>query len=165
VQAALKNHTLVPSAQIPVEKKTSVLSVDFAIANPLEIHLAEDNLINQKLATRVLNKLGYSIDIAENGKIVIDMLGEKNYDIILMDVQMPEMDGLEASKYIRQANMKQPVIIAMTANAMPEDREACLQAGMNDYISKPINLEILVEKLKENYNMKLEKLRKIGEMS
>jgi signal transduction histidine kinase/CheY-like chemotaxis protein len=158
VQAALKNHTPVPSAQIPVEKKTSVLSVDFAIANPLEILLAEDNLINQKLATRVLNKLGYSIDIAENGKIVIDMLGEKNYDIILMDVQMPEMDGLEASRYIRQTNVKQPVIIAMTANAMPEDREACLQAGMNDYISKPINLEILVEKLKETSDRKLEKV-------
>ncbi len=157
VQAALKQHTLIPSAQQPVEKKASILSEDFAIANPLEILLAEDNLINQKLATRVLNKLGYTIDIAENGKIAVDMLGEKSYDIILMDVQMPEMDGLEASRYIRQSNVKQPVIIAMTANAMPEDREACLQAGMNDYISKPINLEILVEKLKETADKKAEK--------
>ncbi len=157
VQAALKQHTLIPSAQPPVEKKTSILSEDFAIAHPLEILLAEDNLINQKLATRVLNKLGYTIDLAENGKIAVDMLGEKNYDIILMDVQMPEMDGLEASRYIRQSNVKQPVIIAMTANAMPEDREACLQAGMNDYISKPINLEILVEKLKETADNRSEK--------
>ena len=157
VQGALKNHTLVPSAQQPLEKKASVLSEDFARVNPLEILLAEDNLINQKLATRVLNKLGYSIDIAENGKIAVDMLGEKNYDIILMDVQMPEMDGLEASRYIRQTNVKQPVIIAMTANALPEDREACLQAGMNDYISKPINLEILVGKLKETADRLSEK--------
>jgi signal transduction histidine kinase/DNA-binding response OmpR family regulator/ligand-binding sensor domain-containing protein len=160
VQAALKQHTLVPSAQQPVEKKASLLSEDFAIANPLEILLAEDNLINQKLATRVLTKLGYTIDIAENGKIAVDMLGEKSYDIILMDVQMPEMDGLEASRYIRQSNVKQPVIIAMTANALPEDREACLQAGMNDYISKPINLEILVQKLKETADKKAEKLVK-----
>jgi CheY-like chemotaxis protein len=136
-----------------------VLSEDFAVANPLEILLAEDNLINQKLATRVLNKLGYTIDVAENGKIVIEMLGKKNYDIILMDVQMPEMDGLEASRLIRQSQVNQPVIIAMTANAMPEDREACFQAGMNDYISKPISLEILIEKLKEtseNKSVKVE---------
>ena len=161
VQAALKQHKLIPSTQSPVEKKTSILSGDFAIAHPLQILLAEDNLINQKLATRVLSKLGYSIDIAENGKIAVDMLGEKSYDIILMDVQMPEMDGLEASRYIRQTNVKQPVIIAMTANAMPEDRETCLQAGMNDYISKPINLEILVEKLANTYQLKYESSKEL----
>jgi signal transduction histidine kinase/CheY-like chemotaxis protein len=150
VQAELKPHTLRPASQ-PVAKKASLLSEDFAPAHPLEILLAEDNLINQKLATRVLSKLGYTIDIAENGKVAVEMLGEKSYDIIFMDVQMPEMDGLEASRYIRQCKVKQPIIIAMTANALPEDREACMQAGMNDYISKPIDIEILVDKLKDAY--------------
>ncbi len=138
------------SSQTQVEqKKQSILSEDFAKAFPLNILLAEDNLINQKLATRVLNKLGFEIEIAGNGRQAVDMLNEKAYDVILMDVLMPEMDGLEATRYIRKNSTHQPIIVAMTANALPEDREECIKAGMNDYISKPINLEILVRILQE----------------
>jgi signal transduction histidine kinase/CheY-like chemotaxis protein len=134
----------------PVEqKKANLLSEDFAKAFPLKILLAEDNLINQKLATKVLSKLGYSIDVANNGRQAVDMLSEGSYDVILMDVLMPEMDGLEATKHIRKSSVYQPVIVAMTANALPEDREECIRAGMDDYISKPINLEILVRVLQE----------------
>ena len=107
-------------------------------------------MINQKLAIRVLNKLGYQPEVANNGREAVDMLQEKHYHLILMDVLMPEMDGLEATRYIRKNYEYQPIIIAMTANAMPEDRDACLDAGMNNYITKPINLEILKQRLQES---------------
>lgn len=131
------------------EKPTTVLNDHFAISNPLQILLAEDNLINQKLAIRILNKLGYNPDLANNGKEAVDMLNLRNYDLILMDILMPEMDGLEATRTIRSFSSHQPQIVAMTANAMPEDREACLNAGMDDYITKPIKFEILMEVLKK----------------
>lgn len=130
-------------------KSPSLLSEDFAKMYPLDILLAEDNLINQKLAIRILNKLGYSPDLATNGEEAIHMLAEKPYHIILMDVLMPEMDGLEATRFIRKNSTYQPVIIAMTANAMPEDRIDCIKAGMNDFISKPINIETLLKQLQE----------------
>ncbi|MBC8052478.1 MAG: response regulator [Sphingobacteriaceae bacterium] len=103
---------------------------------------------------KVLSKLGYQPEMANNGKEAIDMLLLKPYHVILMDMLMPEMDGLEATLHIRKNSPYQPAIIAMTANAMPEDREACIKAGMNDYISKPIDLNVLVAALKqvaENY--------------
>ncbi len=108
---------------------------------PIRILLAEDNMINQKLAERILEIFGYQIDIADNGKIAFEMMQENLYDMILMDVMMPEMDGLEATRTIRSTidSMDQPIIIAVTANALKGDRELCLEAGMNDYISKPIN--------------------------
>jgi CheY-like chemotaxis protein len=111
----------------------------------MQILLAEDNLINQKLAERVLEIFGYTIDIAENGKQAIEMMLEKQYDLILMDVMMPDVDGLEATRKIREIipESMQPVIIAVTANALKGDRELCLDAGMNDYISKPINTQEL----------------------
>ena len=132
-----------------VSKSGTLLSEEFALKYPMDILLAEDNLINQKLALRVLTKLGYQPDLATNGKEAIEMLESRNYQLILMDVLMPEMDGLEATKYIRKSHTHQPVIIAMTANALPEDRAVCLQAGMNDYITKPINLEVLVKILQD----------------
>ena len=135
--------------QVIEEKPKTVLNEDFAITNPLQILLAEDNLINQKLAIRILNKLGYNPDLANNGKEAVDMLNLKGYDLILMDVLMPEMDGLEATRTIRSGTSHQPQIVAMTANAMPEDREACLNAGMDDYITKPIKFEILMDVLKK----------------
>jgi len=112
---------------------------------PMQILLAEDNLINQKLAERVLEVFGYTIDIAENGQQAIDMMLDKRYDLILMDVMMPDVDGLEATRKIRELLPEsiQPVIIAVTANALKGDRELCLDAGMNDYISKPINTQEL----------------------
>ena len=130
-------------------RNTKKLSPTFSGEHPLRILVAEDNATNQKLAQKVLGKLGYTSDIAKHGKEVLEMVSNKNYDIILMDVQMPEMDGLEASRMIRMCLSIQPVIIAMTANTLQGDREACLQAGMDDYISKPIRLEELVDVLEK----------------
>ncbi len=115
----------------------------------MHILIAEDNLVNQKLAMKVLGKLGYSPDIAQDGKEVLEVVSSKKYDLILMDVQMPEMDGLEATRMIRLCLDAQPVIIAMTANSMLGDREECMQAGMDDYISKPVRLEELVTMLEK----------------
>jgi CheY-like chemotaxis protein len=107
---------------------------------PLKILVAEDNLINQKLIIKMLNKLGYSCDIVFNGLEVLNKIKDIKYDLILMDIQMPEMDGLEASIQINKIYSKQekPKIIALTANAMKEDRDACFESGMDDYLSKPL---------------------------
>jgi CheY-like chemotaxis protein len=138
---------------IVVEKENNnpnLLQAGFAEQYPLQLLLAEDNPFNQAVATAILGKLGYQFDLAENGEQVLEKLQEKTYDLILMDVQMPEMDGLEATRLIRKtATKQQPVIIAMTANAMQEDKEECLQAGMNDYLSKPVNIDELVLLLKK----------------
>ncbi len=128
---------------------TKKLSVDFAKQYPLHILIAEDNLTNQKLAERVLSKLGYVTEMVSNGKEAVDAQHLHHYDLILMDIQMPEMDGLEATRTIRLQAGPHPVIIAMTANAMQGDRETCLQAGMDDYISKPIKLEVLIKLLEK----------------
>jgi signal transduction histidine kinase/CheY-like chemotaxis protein len=139
------------------EESTQVLSADFAKKYPLRILIAEDNRVNQKLAMRILTKLGYNPDIAQNGKEVLEEVSQVNYDVVLMDVQMPEMDGLEATRMMRLCLDVQPVIIAMTANTMQGDREECLQAGMDDYISKPIHLEelvIILEKWASHVNAK-----------
>ena len=116
---------------------------------PLRILLAEDNPVNQLLAQRVLAKMGYSIDIAGNGLEAVEAVQRQNYDVIFMDVQMPEMDGLEATSRILHhfGPELRPTIIAMTANAMSGDREICLDAGMDDYLSKPIVLEQVQQKL------------------
>ncbi|MGI4730052.1 MAG: response regulator, partial [Janthinobacterium lividum] len=125
-------------------KNKQKLSVDFAKSYPLNILIAEDDKMNQKLVTKVLNKLGYEPQVAENGKDVLEIVSNKNYDLILMDVQMPEMDGLEATRMIRICLTEQPIIIAMTANTLQGDREECLKAGMDDYIGKPVRLDGLV---------------------
>src|SRR5205085_8648849 len=116
---------------------------------PLRILLAEDNTVNQKLALRLLERMGYRADVAANGLEVLEALRRQSYDVILMDVQMPEMDGLEATRAIhRDLPAKQrPRIIAMTANAMRCDREECLAAGMSDYLTKPIQVKALHEAL------------------
>ncbi|MBS1609493.1 MAG: response regulator [Bacteroidetes bacterium] len=125
------------------------LSEEFVRNYPLRILVAEDNEVNQKWTTKILKKLGYTPVIAENGKIVLDKISHEVFDLILMDVQMPEMDGLEATRMIRVCLEKQPVIIAMTANVMHGDRQACIQAGMDDYISKPVELPALVSMLEK----------------
>jgi len=127
-----------------VEERTEAQNeVEFSNQYPLRILLAEDNPINQLLATKMLNTIGYEPVKAENGIEVLDMLNTERFDLILMDVQMPEMDGLEATKAIRGKNILQPVIIAMTANAMQSDQDECLKAGMDDYLSKPVRVDTL----------------------
>ncbi|MGC4036103.1 MAG: response regulator [Chitinophagaceae bacterium] len=130
-------------------QRANKLSEQFVSDYPLRILIAEDNEVNQKWTSKILKKLGYTATIAENGKIVLDKVSVDNYDLILMDVQMPEMDGLEATRMIRVCLEKQPVIIAMTANVMHGDRQACIQAGMDDYISKPVELSALVNMLEK----------------
>ena len=130
------------------EPARAVMDPDLGKQHPLRILLAEDNAVNQKLALRILEQMGYRADVASNGIEAVESIERQKYDVILMDVQMPEMDGLDATREIRKlANATQPHIVAMTANAMEGDREMCIAAGMNDYISKPIRVNELVEAL------------------
>jgi signal transduction histidine kinase/HPt (histidine-containing phosphotransfer) domain-containing protein/BarA-like signal transduction histidine kinase len=133
------------SVQVQREKKapaSPALDPDLARRLPLRLLLADDNPINQKVGLSVLRKLGYRADLAANGVEVLQALEQHAYDILFLDVQMPEMDGLEAARRIcqRWPAEKRPRIIAMTGNALIGDREKCLQAGMDDYISKPIRV-------------------------
>ncbi len=125
------------------------MDAEMAIRHPLRILLAEDNVVNQKLAMRLLLQMGYRADLASNGIEAIESIERQSYDVVLMDVQMPEMDGLEASRRITAKHPpdKRPRIIAMTANAMQGDREQCLAAGMDDYVTKPIRVDALVAAL------------------
>jgi CheY-like chemotaxis protein len=120
------------------------LHADLAKRHPLRILLVEDNVVNQKVALRVLERFGYRVDVAGNGVEAIDAVRRQRYDLIFMDVHMPEMDGLEATRQIcTEWPHGRPQIIAMTANASQEDREACLKAGMDGYMSKPVHVEEL----------------------
>lgn len=106
----------------------------------------EDDKVNQMVASSILKKLGYQTsDIANNGLEVLQALQNNTYDLILMDLQMPTMDGITATKIIRNELISQVPIVAMTADVMPEDRQACFDAGMNDYISKPINITEIMQ--------------------
>lgn len=136
------------------EKQRNVLDSGFALLHPMNILIAEDNPINQKLIERILFKLGYNADVTNNGREVLQMISEKPYDLVLMDIQMPEMDGLEATKNIRKLNIQQPFIVAMTANALSEDRDICLSQGMDGYLSKPMKLDTLVSIFEEAYSAK-----------
>ncbi len=124
----------------------SAFDAKMAARYPLKILLAEDNVTNQKLALRLLERMGYRADVAANGMETLRALERQRYDVVLMDVQMPEMDGLQATRAIRLQfpPKEQPRIIAMTANAMQGDREMCIAAGMDDYLSKPIQVKELV---------------------
>ncbi len=117
-----------------------------AINFPLQILLVEDNPVNQMVAKLLLKRLGYQVDLAENGLDAVQATQDQTYDLILMDVQMPKMDGLTATKLIKsRLSNSQTQIVAMTAEAMPEDRQACFDAGMDDYISKPFNISGLIQ--------------------
>jgi GAF domain-containing protein/CheY-like chemotaxis protein len=145
---SLLAHSAPRGAPVPAAAKPKI-DTDLGTRHPLRILVAEDNAVNQKLALRILQQMGYRADLASNGIEAIESVERQTYDVVLMDVQMPEMDGLEAS---RRITAKWPVgarprIVAMTANAMQGDREMCLAAGMDDYITKPIRVDQLVEAL------------------
>ena len=144
----LLGHGPAPQAA-PANGKARAMDATLATSHPLRILLAEDNVVNQKLALRLLQQMGYRADLASNGIEAIECIERQPYDVVLMDVQMPEMDGLEAARLItaRWPAHARPRIIAMTANAMQGDREACLAAGMDDYITKPIRVDRLIDSL------------------
>ncbi len=137
------------------------LPATFSKKYPLEILVAEDNLINQKVILTILRKLGYRPSLAENGARAVDEAREKQYDIILMDMQMPEMDGIQATRCIRQNLESQPIIIALTANTTAADKEQCLLAGMNDFMSKPVSLEDVTNRLEKWSSIKMKSLNQV----
>jgi signal transduction histidine kinase/ligand-binding sensor domain-containing protein/CheY-like chemotaxis protein len=141
------------SAAVQASPKTPVsngqLKAGFSKQFPLTILVAEDNPVNMHLILHILGNLGYEADSVENGKAAVETATAKPYDIILMDVQMPEMDGLDATRMLRKQLSRQPAIIALTANAMQGDREECMKAGMDDYISKPVRMDELIRLLEK----------------
>jgi CheY-like chemotaxis protein len=146
---------VVQQQKIP-ENKPEQIDPNLSQEIPLKILIAEDNIVNQKVTLYMLKKLGYNADLAKDGKEVLVSWQNRSYDLILMDVQMPEIDGIEITRIIRRSTKdnSNPWIVAMTANAMEGDREECLTAGMNDYISKPVKIESLVQALRQFQNFK-----------
>ncbi len=137
-------------APLPSESKSLTLA---ATGKGLSILLAEDNEANQKITTLMLQRLGHQTDIASNGQQALHMAGSKQYDLIFMDMQMPDMDGLRATQELRRQGCLTP-IIALTANAMEQDRQRCLDAGMNDYLSKPIKQKHLIQMIQHHTTYK-----------
>jgi len=129
----------------PVRFAASEVDPDLGRRHPLRVLLAEDNRVNQRVAMRMLERMGYRADVAANGLEAVEAIRRQTYDVVLMDMQMPEMDGVEATERIRASlpDEVQPYIIAMTANAAVQDREICLRAGMNDFLAKPVVLHDL----------------------
>jgi CheY-like chemotaxis protein len=142
-------HEPVAARAAPTVSAKPQIDPTMAARHPLRILLAEDNVVNQKLALRILQQMGYRADLASNGMEAVESVQRQTYDVVLMDVQMPEMDGLQASRRIieRWEVHQRPRIVAMTANAMQGDRELCIAAGMDDYVTKPIRVDQLVEAL------------------
>ncbi len=159
---SVKNHLQMMSSLIDLAAGTLKDSEDFKALEPKRkkemiketeqlkpprILLAEDNPVNQKMALRVLKKLGYGADVAANGLEVLQALERQPYDVVLMDVQMPDMDGLEAARKIKERWPQGPKIIAVTAYAIERDMDKCIGVGMDDYISKPIRIDELIKAL------------------
>ncbi|MEA3350179.1 MAG: response regulator, partial [Chloroflexota bacterium] len=145
---------LTDSTRAPKEKpkKRAGFDSEMAQKHPRRVLLVEDNLVNQKIALKILERLGYQADLAANGLEALESLERQQYDVILMDIQMPEMDGVEAARLIRKKWPQEqlPYIIAMTAHALEGDREKYLSLGMDDYVSKPVSVEAVVEALKRS---------------
>lgn len=140
--------------QEPKKHTAPVIDHTFAQRFPMRILLAEDNLVNQKVAIGILQRMGYHVDVAANGLEALEALRRQPYDVVLLDVQMPEMDGEEAAREIcrRYPPEQRPILIAMTANALEGDRERYLAVGMDDYISKPIRVDDLMRGLENAYH-------------
>jgi CheY-like chemotaxis protein len=132
------------------------VAIRLADTLPLDILLVEDNPVNQKVALRYLERMGYHAHTANNGVEGVQAMRDRNFHLVFMDVQMPEMDGLEATRQIRThiPTERQPVIIALTANAMQGDRERCLDSGMNDYITKPVKIDELQSAIVRHFKPK-----------
>jgi CheY-like chemotaxis protein len=132
-----------------VSKSVNTDSKEKFLPDQLRLLIAEDSIVNQKIILKMLETCGYKADIANNGIEVLEKLQSSNYDVILMDIQMPKMDGLEAAKHIYHElfPFHKPLIIAVTANILAENQEACLAAGMYDYISKPVRIDTLRQAL------------------
>ena len=146
-----------PAAKAAAEaerKDSRLLAEEF----PLDVLIAEDNPVNQKVAKRFLERLGYQADAVGNGLEAVSTLESRHYDLVLMDLQMPEMDGLEASREIRRKlpSDRQPKIVALTANAMQGDRELCIAAGMDDYISKPVKIHDIAAAIRRQFGKRHE---------
>ena len=131
----------------PTPKQTAKLAQEF----PLKVLLVEDNAVNLKVTSRFLEALGYTSDVAENGQLAYEATLRENYDVILMDLQMPVLDGYQATRLVREnpAAAHQPQIIALTAHASAQDRLLCLSSGMDDYMTKPLSLPMLTQKLRD----------------
>ena len=126
----------------PARRASYAIDTTLAAQRPLRILLAEDNVVNQKVAVRLLERMGYRPDVASNGCEALEAVHRQPYDVVLMDVQMPEMDGLEAARRIRSEfdALNRPRLVALTANALQGDKQVCLEAGMDDYLAKPLDL-------------------------
>jgi CheY-like chemotaxis protein len=150
--SALFNALLeVAGVEHPQSQKVSVrqFESDLAVRQPLRILLAEDNAVNQLVTLKMLSKLGYTVDLATNGLRVLDALSKTEYDLILMDIQMPEIDGIEATRIIRERfQAKHPSIVALTAEALEGDRERLLGLGFDNYLSKPLQAKALQDLLR-----------------
>ncbi|MGY3214068.1 response regulator [Mucilaginibacter sp. HD30] len=145
-------HTLLSALNLrtgAAPKTTSLLDKEFATAHPLNIIVAEDNKINQLFILKILERLGYAPALAQNGLEVIELLDKQPYDLVLMDLEMPEMDGLTACRQIRKNGAFQPQIVAMTANVIAEQQQECLNAGMNGFLGKPLKIDLLFTVLKK----------------
>ncbi|HQT21535.1 MAG: hypothetical protein B7X86_01250 [Sphingobacteriales bacterium 17-39-43] len=141
-----------------LNERDKLINPNFASEHPFNILVAEDNQMNQRVILRVLKNLGYSPDLANDGLEALKMMKLKHYDLILMDIQMPNVDGLEGARMIRKLYGKSPAILALTANSGDEDREACLNAGMNEFLTKPIDVKLLIHQLQEIYRNKIQKV-------
>lgn len=139
------------AASLEPATQATTFEANLAQDHSLQILVAEDNLVNQKVIAKVLERLGYRADIVANGLEVLEALSKRSYDVVLMDMHMPEMDGLEATRRLvaRWGEQERPRVVAMTAAVLEEDRRQCKEAGMDDFASKPVRVEELVEVLKQ----------------
>jgi CheY-like chemotaxis protein len=148
----------------PSSGEQALAPAEAVVPEQLSILLVDDNKINLKVAQKILKKIGYDAEIAESGQEAIDRCADTEYDVVLMDIEMPDMDGVAAATAIRERAIgdEGPFIVALTANAMSSDRESYLRAGMDDYLSKPIREDALVESLRAAGRFRQRRDRRAG---